>query len=540
MALVIGNDSYAGSPLSNARNDARSMAQALQRLSFDVTIVENGTRVSIGSAMLAFGRRLTSSDLALVFYAGHGVQVEGVNYLIPVDFEGRTEDEVRLNAVSSDEATRALRRARVGVLVLDACRDNPFSGQRSGGRGLAQLEAQGLLVAFATGAGQTASDGATGNSVFTGELIQVLGSPGRGLRDTFFEVQRRVQNRTEGRQFPAVYSQLVNDVVLTPGTIAALPPAAGDAPSKPSEPPSTLSLQAELALWDAIKDSRSVSAFEDYLSRYPFGQFRVPAEERLRTARASANRPPGVSRPSPMSSRVAGLAKAEIRTDPRIEGVEWARIPAGSFEMGCDRGTSGCADQATPRHSVTITTAFEMMTTELTIAVARALGRPVDRQSPTHGSSFPVVKVGWQEAATTCEALGARLPTEAEWEFAARGGAFGPYPWGADEPVDRDGAPNGARFGNRPVKSVATYQPNAYGLFDMAGNVLELVADWAGPYRADSQSDPKGPDSGTRRVMRGGGTIVRSDLRVSTRFIAELSPLGSDLIGFRCARDLAQ
>lgn len=205
LALVIGNDTYVGSPLLNARNDARAVAQKLRGLSFDVTTLEDGNRSGIGAAVLAFSRRLTESDLALVFYAGHGVQVEGVNYLIPVDFTGRSEDEVRLNAVSADELTRMLRRARVGVLVLDACRNNPYSAQRSGSRGLAQLEAQGLLVAFATGAGQTADDAAgASNGVFTAELMQVLGDPGRGLRETFFEVQRRVQARTQGRQFPAV------------------------------------------------------------------------------------------------------------------------------------------------------------------------------------------------------------------------------------------------------------------------------------------------------------------------------------------------
>ena len=244
---MIGNDTYAGSPLRNARNDARAMAQALRGLSFDVTTVEDGTRVSIGSALLNFSRRLSDTDLAFVFYAGHGVQVEGVNYLVPVDFQGRSEDEVRLNAVSADEITRTLRRARIGVLVLDACRDNPYSGQRSGSRGLAQLESQGMLVAFATGAGQTASDApGAANGVFTSELVQLLGAPGRGLREIFFEVQRRVQQRTNGQQFPAVYSQLVNDVVLNPG--------AGSS-ARPEVVPGIASATA--------LDSRPASAFTD-------------------------------------------------------------------------------------------------------------------------------------------------------------------------------------------------------------------------------------------------------------------------------------
>ena len=268
------------------------MASALRKLSFDVVTLENGTRATIGSALLEFNRRLTASDLALVFYAGHGVQVEGVNYLVPVEFDGLTEDEVRFNAISSEEVTRALSRARVGVLVLDACRDNPYSGQRSGSGGLAQLEAKGILVAFATGAGQTASDGqGTANGVFTTELVRLLGTPGRGLRDTFFEVQRRVQRSTNGRQFPAVYSQLIDDVVLTPGEVVE---------SAPSSAATELALRAELELWDAIKNSATTSVFHDYLNRYPNGQFRAAAEDRIRS---DVN----VSRPtSPTPSSTAG------------------------------------------------------------------------------------------------------------------------------------------------------------------------------------------------------------------------------------------
>lgn len=234
LALVIGNDAYQGAPLVNGRNDARAMAAALRRLAFTVTVVEDATRVQLTSALLAFGQQVEVGDLALVFYAGHGVQVDGVNYLIPVDFTGRSGNEVRLNAVASEEVARSLQRARVGVLVLDACRDNPYSSQRSGARGLANQEAQGLLVAFATGAGQTAGDSPdAGNGVFTSELLRVLGQPGIGLRETFFEVQRRVQVRTGGRQFPAVYSQLTADVVLVPGPRAALQ---ADTPASPAPP----------------------------------------------------------------------------------------------------------------------------------------------------------------------------------------------------------------------------------------------------------------------------------------------------------------
>jgi formylglycine-generating enzyme required for sulfatase activity len=525
LALVIGNDTYARSPLGNARNDARAMAQALQRLSFDVTVVEDGSRRSIGLALLAFSRRLTDSDLALLFYAGHGVQVEGVNYLIPVDFEGRTEDEVRLNAISSDELTRLLRRARVGVLVLDACRDNPYSGQRSTSRGLAQLEAQGLLVAFATGAGQTAGDDApdSSNSLFTSELVQLLGAPGRGLRETFFEVQRRVQARTQGRQFPAVYSQLVSDVVLTP-----------------SSDPSTavaLALQAELALWEAIKDSSSAAVFEDYLKRYSDGQFRLPAQERLAAVRGAASRPlvsrdaltDGVARP-----------RAHLRADPKVSGLLWAYIPPGAFEMGCILQETGC-DQTELRHGVTITRGFELMTTEATLMIAKAVGQRLPNQPTGSREDHPIVNISWDEASAFCVALGGRLPTEAEWEYAARGGLSNArFPWGNDVPVAIPSSLNGAHISSRSAGSVATYAGNGFALFDMVGNVSEWVADWYATYEGSIQADPRGPATGSSRVVRGGswGTDP-SLLRVSYRF--GLAPhLRSDSHGVRCARDISQ
>ncbi|HYE87489.1 MAG TPA: caspase family protein [Vicinamibacterales bacterium] len=321
LALVIGNDRYPGAAaLTNARNDARAMSAALRALSFEVTTIEDGTRSAIVGGLLEFGRRVTASDLAMIFYAGHGVQVEGVNYAVPVEFSGRTEDEVRVNAISTDEFTRTLSRARVGVLVLDACRDNPYSGQRSGGRGLAQLEAKGMIVAFATGAGQTASDGVgAANGVFTSELVKLLGAPGRGLRDTFFEVQSRVTQATNGRQFPAVYSQLINDVVLTPAAAAVSP--------LPGPTGTELALRAELELWDAIKTSTNPAVFRDYLDRYPSGQFRAAAEDRVRILTAPPASGPAPSpgtgaTPFPRTPSSTSIAPVAIRASGALQKAE--------------------------------------------------------------------------------------------------------------------------------------------------------------------------------------------------------------------------
>lgn len=484
LALVIGNDSYVGSPLVNARTDARTMAQALRRLAFDVTAIEDGSRASMWSALRAFSGRLTASDLALVFYAGHGVQVEGNNYLIPVDFKGRSEEEVRFNAISSNEVERALQRARIGVLVLDACRNNPFSGERSGSGGLARVDVQGLLVAYAAGAGQTASDGPIGaNGIYTSELVQVLGAPGLGLRETFFEVQRRVAARTNRRQFPAIYSQLIDDVVLTPVSPSSASPS-----------------------------------------------LRVPL-----TSSGDGN---------------AGGVRA-TRPDPWVPGVLWAHIPAGTFEMGCTPGDSECYENESPRHSVVISKAFELMTTEVTLATAKAVDDDLPQQRWTR-DELPVVNLEWHRALGLCGDIRARLPTEAEWEYAARGGVRGTkYPWGNERPVCSFGRANGARFddsaGCNAVGSgtadVGRYAPNGYGLYDMAGNAAEWVADWYGSYSSAPQIDPRGPKSGSARVLRGGAWefFQPKDLRVSSRI--SLPPgkrIELNNVGVRCARDISQ
>jgi formylglycine-generating enzyme required for sulfatase activity len=575
LALVIGNDSYLRSPLLNARNDSRAIAQALRGLQFDVTALENGTRSGISSAILAFGRRVNEGDLALVFYAGHGVQVEGVNFLIPVDFKGYTEDDVRVDAISSDEFTRAIRRARVGVLVLDACRDNPFSGTRAVGRGLAPIQARGLLVAFSAGAGQTASDGPeASNGIFTGELIRILGSSGMGLREMFYEVQRRVQARTQGKQFPEVYSQLVDDVVLTEKSAAV-----ADLDE--------LSRREELLLWESIKDSRSVAVFDDYLRQYPRGRFRLAAVDRLDSLRAAvAPAPAPVSPPKPVvppaappaappkpaantaaknaaatppATRAADPAPAPRSVDP-IDTMKWRPITPGAFQMGCVPGDTQCsADER--RHLVNVPRAFSMTTTEITVSMYRAFAmatasnvpeQPLWNTRPDH----PVVNVTWGNASSFCAWAGGRLPTEAEWEYAARGGAAGwTYVWSRENQ-----APPGnplANIADQTLKdlqpawpAVADYKdgyaytapvgqfpPNTFELFDMGGNVLEWVQDWFSPFDETAMNDPKGPPQGTLRVLRGGSWF--SDPRfVRTSNRSRLDPdTRDDYIGFRCAKD---
>jgi formylglycine-generating enzyme required for sulfatase activity len=215
--------------------------------------------------------------------------------------------------------------------------------------------------------------------------------------------------------------------------------------------------------------------------------------------------------------------------------------------MGCSAGDTACANNELPAHTVTLTHAFEMMTTEVTLDMwrstnARIPDQPVWNTNPRR----PAVNVSWDDARTVCSALGGRLPTEAEWEYAARGGSNARYPWGNAEPVPKEGAPNGAAISIKGAKtevgtmSVASFEPNGFGLFDIAGNAWEWVADREGAYTSGAATNPAGPRSGLFRVRRGGSWNDDPDnLRVSVR---NYSPpdFGGNSFGVRCVRDLSR
>jgi formylglycine-generating enzyme required for sulfatase activity len=220
--------------------------------------------------------------------------------------------------------------------------------------------------------------------------------------------------------------------------------------------------------------------------------------------------------------------------------IAWASIPAGTFQMGCVSTDEGCNSDERPRHRVTLTQAFDLMTTEVTVGMYGAVAPHIDEQPEwSTTQAHPVVIVTWQEARTFCRAIGGRLPTEAEWEYAARGGREDAiYPWGDEVPDYKTGTPNGAAFERDAAQPVRSYGANGYGLFDMVGNVWEWTEDAGSLYVADPVSDPQGPATGRSRIVRGGSFgDDPSSLRVSNR-TPNLSDRINVNVGFRCARDV--
>jgi WD40 repeat protein len=226
---VVGNNAYPSAPLRNAVADANEVSKALRDLQFDVTTLSDSNLVTLERAVEAFAARLQPSDVALFYFSGHGVQVDGENYLVPVDFKGIDEVDVKHLAYSASRVHDKLEaHARIRIIVLDACRDNPFRSTRSVQRGLATMTASGSLIAFATGPGSTASDNPRGkNGLFTEKLLEALKEPGLSTSELFRKVRLLVNNASGGRQTPWLWDGLIGDFVFRAGARPSLLPEGG-------------------------------------------------------------------------------------------------------------------------------------------------------------------------------------------------------------------------------------------------------------------------------------------------------------------------
>lgn len=230
VALVIGNADYRTAPLKNPVNDARAMASTLRNLGFEVLTTENAGRKAMLQKLREFRDRLRPESVALFYYAGHGIQVKGQNYLIPADAVVRSEAEIDEESVNLAHLLERLDEAKnaMNIVILDACRDNPFQRSfRSASRGLAQVDAPtGTLIAYATAPGRTAADGDGTNGLYTEEILRALRVPGLKVEDVLKRVRANVVRRTHGVQTPWDASSLVGDFYFTAAPAAPAPQVA--------------------------------------------------------------------------------------------------------------------------------------------------------------------------------------------------------------------------------------------------------------------------------------------------------------------------
>lgn len=289
VALVIGNSAYENTTqLSNPKNDAEDMSIALKAIGFDVTKVDNADFSTMRKALRDFGRAAQGAEIAMVYFAGHGMEVDKNNYLIPVDAQLLSDQDVEYEAISIELLNRAVSGAKgLRMILLDACRNNPFVNKmsrsistRAIGRGLAPVEPQhGTLVSYAAREGTTASDGDGRNSPYTKALISHLKEPGLDIRFMFAKVRDSVLAATSGEQEPFMYGSLPGkELYLVPKTDTTI--SKNDKKENTSTPslvvvdPNKVNNGAfEREYWNSIKDTKDIAYFQSYLDQYPNGKF---------------------------------------------------------------------------------------------------------------------------------------------------------------------------------------------------------------------------------------------------------------------------
>ena len=624
VALVVGNADYEHTiPLANPANDARDMAATLRRLGFDVVMATDLDREGLFDQIGVFHERARDAAVSLFFYAGHGLQVDGTNYLVPVDARLEQKLDVRRRAVELGDVMAAMG-GGVNLVFLDACRNNPLAAPlaRSMGlsrdaaatRGLAPVRrAVETLIAYATDPGEVAADGTGRNSPFTAALLEHLDTPRLSINDLLTRVKRSVREHTSGRQHPWTHDSLSTIFYFQPDGAGSDTLVSGPAPGTPDP-------AAEM--WKQIREAGDAGLVREFLasypdsayegaarallirrSRQPFTVTTEPAGAQVRILNIEERYRPGMELPvgdyrveASLDGHETAVRTVRHASTPTLHRIvlrrsvvrrsagerfrdcpgcpEMVVIPAGRFEMGCD--SEDCDDDEKPVHEVRIWNDFALGRYEVTVGEFRrfveAAGYRTDAEKDggrgcrtkeimdrnewgwTPGRSWrnleyaledrqPVTCVSWNDAKayvawlTNETGAGYRLPSEAEWEYAVRVGTRTRYHFGdASERLcaygnvaDRTKLPNGNVWVNTAEcedgavypTAVGSYRPNAFGLYDMHGNVWEWVEDcWNGSY-AGAPSDGVAWVSGdcAKRVLRGGSWYDDPrNLRAAYRF----------------------
>jgi hypothetical protein len=337
---------------------------ALKESGFTVMVRENTDQRGMLAALREFGDHLRAGGTGLFYYAGHGMQIKGRNYLIPVGANIEREDEVAYNAVDAQAVLDKMEAAGnvANIMILDACRNNPFTrSMRSGQAGLAQMDAPvGTLVAYATSPGAVASDGAGANGLYTQHLLTAIRQPGNKVEDVFKQVRANVRRDSSGKQVPWESTSLEGDFYFKTQAAAVAPVLVDPA------------LALESALWDAVKDSSLPIEVRAYLNRYPAGRFVAQAQARLTQLQTAATAATSSAVPlatAPAKTEAARRASAELaraealqveqRASAQAQAVvaaEVARAKAAeqaAAQRRADALQAGLAKPATPQASPT-------------------------------------------------------------------------------------------------------------------------------------------------------------------------------------------
>jgi formylglycine-generating enzyme required for sulfatase activity len=502
-ALVIGNSNYNGIPkLRNPVNDANDMAAALQSLGFTVDKVLDGDLERMETAVTNLKKKLGASrnSYGFFFYAGHGVQANGQNYLIPLQANNiLNETHLRDRAVSLQFIMDNLSEAgnELNMIVLDACRDNPFGWSRSGTRGLTVVSStpSGSIVMYAAASGQKADDGSGRNGLFTSHLLNNLKTAGLSVYEVFDRTMGDVKNTTGGKQDPELSLRFsgANNVYLGSRPTSNTPVQPAPAPAvQPVAPPVQPAPNNMVWIQDGTFQMGSNNGYDNEkpvhtvtLSGFYMGKYEITQKE---------------------YQKIMGTNPSHFKGDNLpVEQVSWYDALVFCNKLSMAEGLS-------PAYSINNST------------------NPSNwGKEPTDAWNTPVIVSG---------SNGYRLPTEAQWEYAARGGNGSPgnYTYSGSNNIG-DVAWYEDNSGNN-THAVGTKKPNGLGLFDMSGNVAELCWDWYGDYNGRAQTDPAGATSGNGRVERGGCWVNGAASARSVGRVSSLPSYRDDAIGFRVVRPL--
>jgi hypothetical protein len=276
IALVLGNGKYKEAPLKNPANDAKAISDALKATGFDVTLKVDAGKEEMASAVQAYVQALAAKKcVGLFYYAGHGIQLAWRNYMLPVDADIDTIGDIQKQAVEVNALLDGLNKAGnpMNVIILDACRDNPFGNLKGmDHKGLSQMDApQGTLLAYATGPGNVASDGEGANGLYTENLLREIKVNEAKVEDVFKRVRLGVRVKSKGAQIPWESTSLEEDFWFIPPKEL----------KKLSDEEKERQYKEELARWEKVQSAAEPGPLEDYLKRYPNGDFSELAQLRL-------------------------------------------------------------------------------------------------------------------------------------------------------------------------------------------------------------------------------------------------------------------
>jgi formylglycine-generating enzyme required for sulfatase activity len=579
VALVIGNSAYRDSPpLANPVNDAEDVANKLRVLGFKVIERLNLSKNDMGSVLQEFSSSLKPGGIALVFYAGHGVQIKGENYFPTVDAVIKNEFDIRAQSLSLHEIMGVLDTAktRLNLVFLDACRNNPFARSfRDGARGLARVREgdfpSGTIIAYATKEGSVAADGTGHNGLYTSKLLVEMDSHVE-IEKSIRRINSAVKKESKGEQEPWMNSSLTDEGDFcfagcdgAPAPNIQVAQVVHTVPVAPLPPAAPL-VDADTELWAEVQVGNSIDDYQAYLDKYPKGKYATLARSRMKKLKAEAA--DKLKRDNAAAAQAAAQAAADRARQQREEAAqaaaerarqqqETAQATADRARQQREEAAQAAAERIRQRQEAAAArvsqaaaarpapvvqvarqanepdmvripnTNYEMGKYEVTQGQWKAVMGSNPSKFVDCGDTCPVEQVSWNDIQEFLRKLNAqtgknyRLPTESEWQTACLAGSQTEYCGGNDLNavawyIDNSGS---------TPHPVGQKQPNAYGLYDMSGNVWEWMQDcW------DSSCGA--------RVLRGGSWNNNSlYLRAANRDSGGPSNRGYDS-GFRLARTL--